>query len=98
MNHVFNEEEDRMVLEWEVEEILDAKMIKGELHFMVLWTGHFLEDCTWEAEADLANAKDTIDNFYVAFPNKTRGPGVPKGKKPAKPSDAGLRQSTAVKK
>jgi hypothetical protein len=72
-----------MVLEWEVEEILDASTIDGELHFMVLWTGHLLEDCTWETEAHLANAKDAIDDFYKAFPKKTRDVIIPKGNKTA---------------
>jgi hypothetical protein len=83
MNHVYSGEEDSTALEWEVEEILDARTIDSELHFMVLWKGHLLEDCTWETEAHLANAKDAINEFYEAFPNKTRVVGAPKGKKAA---------------
>jgi Chromo (CHRromatin Organisation MOdifier) domain len=80
---VYSEEEDSQVLEWEVEEILDASTIEGQLHFMVLWKGHLLEDCTWEAEPNLANARDAIGDFYAAFPQKTRGLGVPRSKKSA---------------
>lgn len=67
-----------MVLEWEVEEVLDACTIQGKLHFMVLWKGHLLEDCTWETEANMANAREATDDFYAIFPHKTRGPRVPK--------------------
>ena len=83
MSHVFNEEEDGHVTEWEVEEILDVCTMEGELHFMVLWKGHLLEECTWETEANLANAMDAVDDFFVAFPYKTRGPGMPRPKKSA---------------
>jgi Chromo (CHRromatin Organisation MOdifier) domain len=88
MNHVFDEEEGEMRLEWEVEEILDSATIDGDLHYMVLWKGHLIEECTWETEANLANSRNAIDDFYVAFPKKRRGPGVPKkGKKSATKSD-----------
>jgi hypothetical protein len=72
MNHVFKKEEGEMILEWEVEEILDACKIGGELHYMVLWKGHLLEDCKWEPKGNLANAMDAIDDFYLAFPKKTK--------------------------
>jgi len=76
MNHVFDEKEGEMKLEWEVEEVLDAATIDGKLYYMVLWKGHLIEECTWETEANLANARDAIDEFYLAFPKKTGGPGV----------------------
>jgi hypothetical protein len=88
MNQVFNEEAGEMKLEWEVEEILDASTIDGKLHYMVLWKGQLIEECTWETEENLANSKDAIDDFYVAFPKKTRGPGVTKrGRKSTVKSD-----------
>jgi Chromo (CHRromatin Organisation MOdifier) domain len=89
MSHVFNEEKGETILEWEVEEILDVATIDGELHYMVLWKGHLIEECTWETVANLANSGDAIDDFYVAFPTKRRGLGVAKkGKKKAAKSDA----------
>jgi hypothetical protein len=89
MNHVFNEDEGEMIVEWEVEEILDAATIDKELHYMVLWKGHLIEECTWETETNLANSRDAIDDFYLAFPKKTRGPSVTKrGRKSAVESDA----------
>jgi hypothetical protein len=87
MNHVFNEEGE-MRLEWEVEEILDVTTIDGELHYMVLWKGHLIEECTWETEENLANSRGAIDDFYVAFPKKIGAPGVTKkGKKSAAETD-----------
>jgi len=88
MNYVSDEVEGEMRLEWEVEEILDAATIDGELHYMVLWKGHLIEECTWETEANLANSRDAIDDFHVAFPKKRRGPSVAKkGKMSATKSD-----------
>lgn len=88
MNHVYDEEAEEMKLEWEVEEILDASTIDGKLHYMVLWKGHLIEECTWETEENLANSRDAIDDFYVAFPKKTRGSGVTKrGRKSVVESD-----------
>ena len=81
MCHVFDEEAGEMRLEWEVEEILDASVIDGKLHYMVLWKGHLIEECTWETEENLANSRDAIDDFYVAFPKKTRGLNVTKKSK-----------------
>jgi hypothetical protein len=89
MNHVFDEEEGKMEVEWEVEEIIDAATIDGKLHYMVLWKGYLLEECTWETEANLANSREAIDDFYIAFPKKTRGPGVTKrGRKSVGEKDA----------
>lgn len=88
MNNVFDEEAGEMKLEWEVE-ILDAATIDGKLHYMVLWKGHLIEECTWETEENLANSRDAINNFYVAFPKKTGAPKVPKrGRKSAVENDA----------
>ena len=69
--------------EWEVEEILDSAIINKELHFLVLWRGHFIEACTWEPEESLENCRDAIDDFFDAFPKKSGAPGVkPKGRGP----------------
>lgn len=84
MNHVFDEGEGEMKLEWEVEEILDAATINGELCYMVLWKGHLIEECTWEVEANLAHCLEAIADFHSAFPKKAGGPGIKrKGRKPA---------------
>jgi hypothetical protein len=89
MNHVFDEDKGETILEWEVEEILDAATVDRELYFMVLWKEHLIEECTWETEKNLAKSREAIDDFYLAFPKKTRGPGVTKrGRKSAVESDA----------
>ena len=57
--------------EYEVEEVLDSRLHRGKLQYLVKWTGY--DETTWEPCSALAtNAKDAIDEFH------TRHPGAPR--------------------
>jgi transposase InsO family protein len=56
---------------YEVEEILDSRLFRKKLHFLVKWKGYGYEDNKWVREDEL-DAPDLLNEFY------TRHPGVPR--------------------
>jgi hypothetical protein len=46
-----------------VEEILDSRLIHGQLHFLIKWDGHGYEENTWVPEHDVS-APNKIQEFY----------------------------------
>jgi len=53
--------------EWEVSEILDARMFGRRLKYLVKWTGY--DDPTWET-AEMVNGLRAIDIFHERYPEK----------------------------
>jgi len=51
--------------EWEVEEILDSRRIRGRLQYLVKWTE--FADPTWEPEENLTEV-EAIDNYHERYP------------------------------
>jgi transposase InsO family protein len=56
---------------YEVEKILDSRLIRNKLHFLVKWKGYGYEDNQWLAEADL-NTPDLLREFYQRHPGAPR--------------------------
>ena len=56
-----NEEE-----EYKVEEILNSHCHHRKLQFLVKWKGY--TDATWQPEADLKNAQELVNEFYIKHP------------------------------
>ena len=59
--------------EWEVTEILDSRMFRRRLQYLVKWTG--FDDPTWEP-ASTVDGLHAIDSFHHRYPAKP-GPLVP---------------------
>jgi hypothetical protein len=60
--------------EWEVEEILSTKMMKGnqkkqQRHYLVHWIGFPPSEDTWEPESHLQHSKDALKAFQTKHPN-----------------------------
>ena len=59
-------------LEYEVQDILDSKIVgKGWNHktaYLVAWKGYNTSDNSWEPLANLANARDAIEEFHTRHP------------------------------
>jgi transposase InsO family protein len=53
--------------EWEVTEILDSRMFRRRLQYLVKWTG--FDDATWEP-AESVDGLHAIDNFHLRYPAK----------------------------
>jgi hypothetical protein len=58
-------------LEWEVEEILDSKLLRKKLFYMAAWKNHPLDN-TWYPAANFNNAPELTQAFHRKYPQKPR--------------------------
>jgi len=49
--------------EFEVEKILNKRVIRGKKKFLVQWKGYTAEADTWESRENLGNAKKLVEEF-----------------------------------
>ena len=49
--------------EFEVEKILNKKMVRGKDKFLVRWKEYTAEEDTWENRENLGNAKELVEEF-----------------------------------
>jgi hypothetical protein len=59
-------------LEYEVEEILDSRLSRGKLQYLVKWKGYLPEENTWEPEANVEGSPDAIKDFHKKYPSAPR--------------------------
>ena len=57
--------------EWEVEEILDSRVLRNRLKFLVKWKGFGREDNSWEDSSDV-HAPELVQEFYRRHPGAPR--------------------------
>jgi len=57
--------------EYVVEEILNSRMFRRKLQYLVKWEGYGVENNTWEYWDNLGNAADAVNDFH------TRNPAAP---------------------
>ena len=58
--------------EYEVEEVLDSRLKKGKLEYLVKWSGYTDEYNTWEPVSNLENSKEAIVDFHKENPSAPR--------------------------
>ena len=63
---------DDDTLEYEVEEILDSKIFRRRLRYLVRWKGYPDSDNSWEPAEFLANAPNLLNEFHRKYPSKPR--------------------------
>ena len=56
-------ESDSRSEEFEVESILDKRIIHGKIQYRVKWKNYQESEATWEPEENLTNCKTLIDKF-----------------------------------
>jgi hypothetical protein len=56
--------------EFEVQEVLDSKKIRGKLMYLVFWRGYPPSEATWEPARNLVHAQDLVNGFHQRYPNK----------------------------
>jgi hypothetical protein len=56
--------------EFEVKAILDSKIVRKKLYYLVDWLGYTPNDRTWEPAENLDNASDLVAEFHRQYPNK----------------------------
>jgi hypothetical protein len=58
--------------EYDVASILDSKIVRNKLYYLVDWLGYTPSDRTWEPINNVCNARALIDDFHCRYPNKPR--------------------------
>ena len=62
--------------EYEVEEIVDSRLHRGKLQFLVKWTGY--DEPSWQPESDVVgNVDEAISDFYHLHPGAPRRLALP---------------------
>ncbi len=56
--------------EFEVQEVLDSKRIRGKLLYLIFWQGYPPSEATWEPVENLVHAQDLVNRFHQWYPNK----------------------------
>jgi hypothetical protein len=56
--------------EFEVQEVLDSKKIRGKLLYLIFWRGYPPSEATWEPVGNLVHAQDLVNWFHQRYPNK----------------------------
>ena len=54
----------------EVKVIVDSKVVKNKLYYLVDWLGYTPADRTWEPAENLNNTKELVAKFHQQYPNK----------------------------
>ena len=62
--------------EYEVDQILDSRVHRRQLQYLVLWRGYPISEATWEPSRHLRNAAEVVRDFHNRYPHKpTTGSG-----------------------
>lgn len=64
-------------LEYEVEKILNHKLVGNSVQFLILWKGHSHDDASWQPDVDLVNCDERILEYLNTLNRKSR-PAVEK--------------------
>jgi len=64
-------------VEWEVEEILDSRIRRGKIQYLVHWQGYGPHERTWEPLENLSNAAETVAEFHQRYPNRPAPKDLP---------------------
>ena len=57
-------------LEYEVKEILDSRIVRGKLKYLVDWVGYRPDERTWEPMEHVQHAADAVAEFHRHYPNR----------------------------
>jgi transposase InsO family protein len=61
--------------EWEVDEVLDSRIHRGNLQYLVRWSGCSDSENQWLPADDVANCAQLLREFHAAYPRKP-GPSL----------------------
>ena len=66
-------------LEYEVEAVLDSRIRRNKLGYLIEWKGYGPEERTWEPAENLENAKEAIAAFHFRHPEFRSNPVIGQG-------------------
>ena len=58
--------------EFEVEKILNKRVVQGKEKFLVWWKGYMAEEDTWESSKNLENTKELVEEFEKEYGKETK--------------------------
>src|ERR1700738_320499 len=64
-------------LEYEVREVLDLKIVRGKLKYLVDWVEYGPEERTWESVKAVENAQEEVAAFHQAHPDQPSPADLP---------------------
>jgi hypothetical protein len=56
--------------EWEIAEVLDSKVTRNRLFYLVDWEGYTPQDRSWEPADFLDNATEKLEQFHAKYPQR----------------------------
>ena len=59
-------------LEYEVDAVLDSKISRRKLFYLVHWKGYDNTENTWESAQNLLNSQELIDDFHNQHPQRPK--------------------------
>ena len=58
--------------EFEVEKILNKRVVRGKEKFLVQWKGYTAEGDTWESRENLKNTRELVEEFERKYGEETK--------------------------
>ena len=58
--------------EFEVDEILDSRILRGQLEYLVYWQGYDISEHIWEPAPNLIHASTKVREFHQRYPTKPK--------------------------
>ena len=58
--------------EYKVDAIIDSRIYKGKLQYLVHWKGYDESERTWEPVSNLKNSPEIVEQFYKSHPSAPR--------------------------
>ena len=76
--------------EYEVDEIVDSKISRNQLYYLIKWMGYGIDEHSWQRATNVTNANDAIRRFHLRYPRKPGPNAIPPH--PAPPQRRRLRR------
>ena len=58
--------------EYEVEDIVDSRIRRNQIQYLVHWKGYNLMDRTWEPFKNVMHCQDLLKKFHAKHPSRPR--------------------------
>ena len=58
----------------EVVTLLDSKIVRSQLFYLVDWVGYDISERSWEPADNMGNAADAVADFHATFPARPAPP------------------------
>ena len=65
--------------EYEVDEILDSRVFRKKLQYLVSWKGYDISEHSWEPVENFSNHEESVLEFHHRYPLKPGPRGILRG-------------------